>query len=166
MGAVPLGADPDDVVALLTERWGPPDLDTGWEPGASSRYGVCPGRSRGAEWNHLAVLFSDGGTGIAPAGRRHFFGWLYGEPGEAATWHGEPQRLATPDGLTAGSTVADLRRVYGPRLDVVDTDPTRPSFTLRASPGEHLSGMLSGVGPTATVQVLAGGSTCGDPRLA
>lgn len=167
LGVVALGADADEVVALLTSLWGPPDLDTGWEPGHYSRYGVCPGRSRGAEWNHLAVLFSDGDTGIAPAGRSHFFGWMYGEPGVAITWHGEPESLATHEGLTAGSSLADLQRVYGARLELPDPVASRPpSFSLGDVAGEDLSGLLSGVDPTAKVEVLTGGSPCGDPHLA
>lgn len=155
-----LGADPDVVVAALTALWGPPDLDTGWEPGASSRYGVCPGRSRGAEWNSLAVLFSDGATGIAPAGRRHFFGWLYGTPGETTAYHGQPESLATPEGLTAGSTIKELRHVYGTRLRVADTDAFGPYFLLEGPPEPDLSGYLSDLGAQATVEVLAAGVPC------
>lgn len=163
LGVVALGAEPDDVVPLLTLLWGPPDLDTGWEPGPSSRYGVCPGLSRGVEWNHLAVIFTDGETEMAPAGGSHFFSWMYGEPGEPATWKGKPESLATPDGLTTGSTVADLRRLYGTRLEVTDPLLDKPTFSVVAPPGGGISGLLSGVDPAATIEVLSAGGPCGDP---
>lgn len=158
LGIVAFGMAPDAVVAALTDRWGRPDLDTGWEPGATSRYGSCPGRSRGVEWNKLFVLFSDGDTGLAPAGQAHFFAWMYGAPGER-TYRGQPTGLSTPDGLSSGSTLADLRRIYGSRLDL-DPQVAAPRFTLRQPRGRPLSGLLSGTGPAAEVALLAAGAPC------
>ena len=78
IGAFLFGADPDQVIAGLTLRWGPPDGDTGWIAAGSSPYGACPGRVvRGVNWRGFTVLFSDGATPRGQAGTRHFFTWVY-----------------------------------------------------------------------------------------
>ena len=63
IGAFLFGADPDQVLAGLTLRWGPPDGDSGWVAARSSPYGPCPGTVvRGVDWRGFTVLFSDGAT--------------------------------------------------------------------------------------------------------
>ena len=78
IGAFLFGADPDQVLAGLTLRWGPPDGDSGWVAARSSPYGPCPGTVvRGVNWRGFTVLFSDGATPRGKAGTRHFFTWEY-----------------------------------------------------------------------------------------
>lgn len=78
IGAFRFGAEPDEVIAGLTLRWGPPDGDSGWLAAPASPYGPCPGTVvRGVNWRGFTVLFSDGATPWGPAGKRHFFRWEY-----------------------------------------------------------------------------------------
>ncbi len=64
IGAFLFGADPDQVLAGLTLRWGPPDGDSGWITARTSPYGPCPGSVvRGVDWRGFTVLFSDGSAG-------------------------------------------------------------------------------------------------------
>ncbi|HEV7862871.1 MAG TPA: hypothetical protein VGR20_09230, partial [Acidimicrobiia bacterium] len=78
VGAFIFGAEPDQVIAGLTLRWGPPDGDSGWVAPGSTAYGACPGTVvRAVNWRGFVVLFSDGATPRGQAGVRHFFTWEY-----------------------------------------------------------------------------------------
>jgi len=91
IGAFIFGADPDQVIAGLTLRWGPPDGDSGWIAAGTSPYGPCPGNVvRGVNWRGFTVLFSDGATPRGQAGTRHFFTWEYqvDDPAHPAPYKG------------------------------------------------------------------------------
>jgi hypothetical protein len=166
LGAVRFGDDPDQVLAGLTLRWAPPDTDSGWVPAPNSPFGVCPGNEvRVVEWRGFRVYFSDGPTPFGPAGRRHFFTWQYlaadfdaprPDPG------GNRPPLRTVEGITVASSVADLQRAYGDRLELFDNEEGGgPSFGVQTADG-GLFGFVTSVDPGGLVRSITGGGGCGD----
>ncbi len=166
LGAVRFGDDPDQVLAGLTLRWAPPDTDSGWVAAGSSPYGVCPGNQvRVVEWQGFRVFFSDGPTPFGPAGRRHFFTWEYRaadfdaprpDPG------GNRPPLHTAEGITIASTVADLQRAYGDRLELFDQEEGGgPAFGVQTADG-GLFGFVTNVDPGGLVRSITGGGGCGE----
>lgn len=167
IGAFRFGADPDQVIAGLTLRWGPPDGDTGWGPAGSSPhaiFGPCPGTVvRGVNWRSFTVLFSDGPTPWGPAGRRHFFTWQYqvddlGRP--APDRGGNRPPLTTAEGVSVGVTVRKLQEAYGDRLELFDEAPAGPQFGVQTSEG-GLFGSLTGLDPSGIVRSIVSGGGCG-----
>jgi hypothetical protein len=158
LGAVPFGKDVDQVLAALTLRWAPPNTDSRWMPAPGSPFGVCPGNEvRVVEWQGFRVYFSDGPTPFGPAGRRHFFTWVYlSEPG------GNRPRLSTAEGVTIASSVADLQRAYGDRLELFDSEGGGgPSFGVQTENG-GLFGFVTSVDPGGLVRSITGGGGCGE----
>jgi hypothetical protein len=165
IGAFLFGSDPDQVIAGLTLRWGPPDGDSGWVAARSSPYGPCPGNVvRGVNWRGFSVLFSDGATPRGPAGTRHFFTWEYqaddpAHPGPDRGGNRPPLRTAT--GVTVGSTVKALQAAYGDRLELFDEAPDGPQFGVQTSEG-GLYGSVTGLDPGGIVRTIVSGGGCGD----
>jgi hypothetical protein len=165
IGAFLFGADPDQVLAGLTLRWGPPDGDSGWIAARSSPYGPCPGTVvRGVNWRGFTVLFSDGATPRGPAGTRHFFTWEYQVDDPA---HPAPDRggnrppLKTAGGVSVGATVKVLQVAYGDRLELFDEPPDGPQFGVQTSEG-GLYGSLTGLDASGIVRSIVSGGGCGD----
>ena len=165
IGGVGFGATPEVAIAYATAVLGPPDLDTGWIDGLTSRYGVCPEpQVRGAEWGTSAggfgaaftLLFTNGATTHAAPGTEHFFGYYY--------FGGSPA-LATVEGISYGSTNLELQTEI-PSV-VVDEDPFDPSagfWVSNVDPSNQdlLYGFSTSVDPTGTLNAVNGGSTCGE----
>ena len=157
------GADPDQVIAGLTLRWGPPDGDSGWIPAGSSPYGPCPGTVvRGVDWRGFAVLFSDGATPRGQAGTRHFFTWQYqvedaGRPGPDQGGNRPP--LKTDNGVSVGVTVATLQQAYGDRLELFDEAPIGPQFGVQTSEG-GIYGSVTALDPAGVVRWIGAGGGC------
>jgi hypothetical protein len=166
IGAFRFAAAPDEVIAGLTLRWGPPDGDTGWIAAGGSPFGVCPGTVvRGVNWRGFTVLFSDGRTPWAPAGRRHLFTWQYAvdDPARPAPDPGGNRpRLQTPTGASIGSTVQGLRQVYGEALELFDEPPAGPQFGVETGEGGLLYGSVTGHDPAGVVVSMVGGGGCGE----
>ena len=165
IGAFVFGADPDQVIAGLTLRWGPPDGDTGWVAPASTPYGACPGTVvRAVNWRGFAVLFSDGATPRGQAGVRHFFTWEYQVDDPA---HPSPDKggnrppLKAANGVTVGVTVATLQRAYGSALELFDEPPGGPQFGVETPEGA-LYGSLTSLDPGGIVKSIVSGGGCGD----
>jgi hypothetical protein len=163
IGAFLFGSDPDQVIAGLTLRWGPPDGDSGWIAAASSPYGPCPGSVvRGVNWRGFTVLFSDGATPRGQAGTRHFFTWEYQVDDLA---HPSPDKggnrpaLKTTSGVSVGATVAALQSAYGDRLELFDEAPDGPQFGVQTSEG-GLYGSLTGLDPGGIVRTIVSGGGC------
>lgn len=157
LGAHRFGDDVDEVLAGLTLRWGPPNQDSNWVPAATSPFGACPGEEvRGVEWTGFQVLFSGGSTPFAPAGRRHFFTWVYRAPEPG----GHRPRLHTDAGISVGATVAELQGAYGDRLELFD-DPEGggPRFGI-TTPDGLLNGAVTSKDPAGTVTSIVGGGGC------
>jgi hypothetical protein len=164
IGAFVFGADPDQVLAGLTLRWGPPDSDSGWVAAASSPYGPCPGTVvRGIDWRGFTVLFSDGATPRGTAGIRHFFTWEYrvDDPARPAPDPGGNRPpLRTANGVSVGATVEALRRAYGDRLELFDEAPAGPRFGVQTS-GGGLYGSLTSLEASGIARSIVSGGGCG-----
>jgi hypothetical protein len=167
IGAFLFGADPDQVIAGLTLRWGPPDGDSGWIAAGTSPYGPCPGTVvRGVSWRGFAVLFSDGATPRGPAGTRHFFTWQYQVDDLA---HPAPDKggnrpaLKTANGVSVGATVKALQVAFGDRLELFDEAPDGPQFGVQTSEG-GLYGSVTSLDASGIVRTIVSGGGCGqDP---
>ena len=165
IGAFIFGADPDQVIAGLTLRWGPPDGDSGWIAAGSSPYGACPGSVvRGVEWRGFTVLFSDGATPRGKAGARHFFTWEYqvadlAHP--APDGGGNRPVLKTAKGASVGVTVKEMQAAYGDALELFDEPPGGPQFGVQTSEG-GLFGSVTSLDPSGIVRTIVSGGGCGD----
>jgi hypothetical protein len=165
IGAFLFGSDPDQVIAGLTLRWGPPDGDSGWVAARTSPYGPCPGNVvRGVNWQAFTVLFSDGATPRGQAGTRHFFTWEY-QVGNTARpapdKGGNRPPLKTANGVSVGATVQALRAAYGDALELFDEPPGGPQFGVQTSEG-GLFGSVTGLDPGGVVKTIVSGGGCGD----
>jgi hypothetical protein len=163
IGAFIFGADPDQVIAGLTLRWGPPDGDSGWIAAGASPYGPCPGNVvRGVNWRGFTVLFSDGATPRGQAGTRHFFTWEYQVDNPA---HPVPDKggnrppLKTARGIGVGATVQALKAAYGDPLELFDEPPDGPQFGVETSEGA-LYGSLTSLDPGGIVRSIVSGGGC------
>ena len=165
IGAFTFGADPDQVLAGLTLRWGPPDGDSGWVAAGSSRYGPCPGTVvRGVNWRGFTVLFSDGATPRGTAGTRHFFTWDYqvDDPTRPAPDRGGNRpALTTANGVSVGATVQALQRAYGDRLELFEEPPDGPQFGVQTPEG-GLYGSLTSLASTGIARSIVSGGGCGE----
>lgn len=152
LGDVRFGVDPEGVISYLKKRLGEPDSDSGYID-SYSEFGSCPGsRVRGVQWGDLLLLFGDEST--VADGRLHFFSWKYGPvTGSRA----EPPGLATEAGITLGSSVAELRRLY-PQSEIFSDEIYGAGFEIERT----LSGSLSSTERNGTVTVLYGGISCGE----
>jgi hypothetical protein len=165
IGAFRFGAAPDEVIAGLTLRWGPPDGDTGWIAPGASPYGDCPGTVvRGVDWRGFTVLFSDGATPLGQAGTRHFFTWIYqvgDQARPAADRGGNRPRLQTANGVSVGATVTALQAAWGEALELFDEPPRGPQFGVQTSDG-GLFGSVTSLEPGGIVRSIVGGGGCGE----
>jgi hypothetical protein len=163
VGAFLFGADPDQVIAGLTLRWGPPDGDSGWIAAPTSPYGPCPGNVvRGVNWRSFTVLFSDGATPRGKAGTRHFFTWEYqvADPAHPAPDKGGNRPpLKTAKGISVGATVAALKAAYGDPLELFDEPPDGPQFGVETPEGA-LYGSLTALDPGGIVRSIVSGGGC------
>jgi hypothetical protein len=151
IGTAGFGADPDGVVQYLNSYLGPPSNDTGWIDPLS--IGLCAGTElRQVSWGVLTLLFGD--VSEVVQGRRHFFGYAYGDQGEIGA---APVGLETTRGVAIGSRVVDVRAAYPAATINPEDDFTPPFFFVNDS----LRGFLTGVTDDATVTAILGGGDCG-----
>jgi hypothetical protein len=151
IGTAGFGADPDGVVEYINSYLGPPSNDTGWIDPLT--IGLCSGDElRQVSWGVLTLLFGD--VSDVVQGRRHFFGYGYGDQGEIGA---EPVGLQTTRGVMIGSRVIDVRAAYPAATINPEDDFTPPFFFVNDS----LRGFLTGVSDDATVTAILGGGDCG-----
>ncbi len=151
IGTAGFGADPDGVVEYLNSYLGPPSNDTGWIDPLT--IGLCSGTEiRQVAWGVLVLLFGD--VSEVVQGRRHFFGYAYGDQGEIGA---APVGLQTTRGVAIGSRVVDVRAAYPAATINPEDDFTPPFFFVNDS----LRGFLTGVTDDATVTAILGGGDCG-----
>ncbi len=144
LGVVAFGDEANRVLAALAGRLGPP-TDDGPLP-------ACPSGEldRLVRFGELSVLVATTG------GVERFVAWDIGPSSGAVT------RLATAEGISVGSTLAQLRSAYGERLQLTRDDPFGPGFEIDLGGRSRLGGTLTGTGTGDTVATLAGGSaSCG-----
>jgi hypothetical protein len=153
VGDAEFGADADEVIGYVRSILGQPTADSGWADPFSS-FGVCPGTEvRGVTWGDLTLLFGD--SSVVASGRRHFFTYSYGPVFAAAI---EPAGLMTSNGLSVGSTVAQLRAAFPLVVVNPGDDIFAPNFYI----DDNFTGFLSGTADTDTIQSITGGIGCGE----
>jgi hypothetical protein len=141
LGVASFGATQRQALGALRAKLGRPDETGSWKNG-STPFGICPGATRAVRWGRLYVLFTNGPTRYAAAGRWHLFAYQVD---------------------AVQRTVAELRAAYGGRLRMSYGEPGMVHrFRVRFGAGGELSGGLSGGTPTATVTGLAAGARCGE----
>ena len=152
IGDARFGVEPDGVIGYVKAILGAPDRDTGWID-SFSEFGSCPGTEvRAVEWANLRLLFGD--QSDFNTGRRHFYGWQYGPPVDSKIG---PLGPATDGGITVGSTVRDIVKVY-PDVEIYNDEIFGPGFEIEAT----LTGTLSDDAPSGLVLALYGGTACGE----
>lgn len=145
LGVLAFGEPVDTALPLLTDAVG------GQPTGDSTTTGEMPQGFGGTavrfvEFGRLTVIFSDGAY-YRDDGVMHFAGWTL-----AGT---DPTGPATPEGVTLGSTVDELRTAFGDELH------------LDSAPSECDGRWHFGVGPSALgfEGVLSGPSTDGSSSV-
>jgi hypothetical protein len=140
LGATSLGTPADQAVAAVKKALGTPSRDLK-NPGAT-----CPGPDRLVSWGRFSLYFT--GDKLS--------GWGYDSKPAG------PPQLATPSGITIGSTVATLRRVYGAKLEVHPAESPFPASFRMPAGGSDLTGTLTGTADSDTATSLAFGVSCGE----
>lgn len=139
LGVVDFGVEAATALAALEARLGPPVDDR--------PLGSCPSGEvdRVVQFAELSVLVDVAGD------TERFVAWDLGAPST-----GRP-RLTTADGIGIGTSLAELRSVYGDRLRLARDDPFGPAFEVEVDPPGRLGGTLTGIADDATVATLSGG---------
>lgn len=160
-GIAVFGDAMDRVLAVLGERFGPPDEEvTNQNNPEGNIFGVCPGAQVGnryVRWGRLWVLFTDGQSSYGH-GRWHLF--AYYVKGQQVSGRPDP---TTDRGVHVGSTVAELRDAYGRRVQIAPIE-VPPSHGFRIGPhrGPAIDGLLSSTAANGLVTQLHGGQRCGE----
>ena len=153
LGDAVFGADADEVVDYINSIAGTPTSDSGWADPFSA-FGVCPGTEvRGVTWGDLLVLFSD--ESLVATGRRHFFSYSYGPPFTSSP---RPAGMRTPNGVTLGSTVAELRAAHPDVIVTPGDEIFGPSFHVN----DNFNGFLTGGSDDDRLETIIGGVGCGE----
>ena len=174
LGVVGFGAGEREALDRLERRLGAPDERGAWR--GPTPFGTCPGPVRAVRWGRLYVLFTSGPTRYAAGGRWHLFTYQVDAVRRTAVdpdYSGPtpppdppPLRGASPRtaaGIGFGSTLAELRRAYGRRLQASFGEPAMVyQFRVDFGAAGELSGSLSGGTPGATITFLAAGALCGE----
>jgi hypothetical protein len=173
LGVVAFGSAERDAMGALQDRLGRPAERGSWS--GATPFGTCPGPVRAVRWGRLYVLFTNGSTRYAPVGRWHLFAWQVETlqrskvdpqyagptPPTAPPLRGYSPRTAA--GIGVGSTVAELRAVYGSRVRISYGTPGNIyRFRIGQGAAGELSGSLSGGTLRATVTGLDAGAVCGE----
>ncbi|HVL04165.1 MAG TPA: hypothetical protein VM386_06995 [Acidimicrobiales bacterium] len=139
LGVVSFGVEAATAFAALEARLGPPVDD---RPLGSCASGEV---DRVVQFAELSVLVDVAGDS------ERFVAWDLGAPST-----GRP-RLTTAEGIGIGTSLAELRSVYGDRLRLARDDPFGPAFEVEVDPPGRLGGTLTGITDGATVATLSGG---------
>ena len=153
VGAASFGDDPDTAIAAVSGVLGDPTDDSGWvDPFTIS---ACPGNEyRRVSWGAFSLQFSDS-TSVAD-GRRHFFGYEYGEVGSTDV---QPPGLETSEGIGIGSTVAELKQAYpGVAVFAGEEGLSSSGFEVQEN---RLGGQLTDPSDAGFVVLIRGGDFCG-----
>lgn len=155
LGIVDLGAPFADAVEAVTGELGPPTDDTGWVA-AVSDLGTCPGTTvRVVRWNSLRLFFSDGPTEFGEE-TRHLFYYSQSTVGSDT-----PLLLTTTTGVGLGTTVGELKEVYGSAVQFDLGARTGATFAITTDGPGLLAGTVSSTGTDGAVTSIGGGFGCG-----
>jgi hypothetical protein len=130
LGATRVGAPFRDAVAAVTAELGSPSGDP---PGDTA----CIGAEDEAAWGPFRLASSGG---------------------RVSGWRSTSKTLATPAGVTAGTTLSALRQAYGDLVEV-RPPPEPDGLPVFVVGGARIGGTLTGQAPTDTVTTLFNG-TC------
>ena len=144
------GDDADITLARLIVLAGDPRTDSGWKQVA-----LCTGdETRRMSFGDLEVVFTKNAAG-SPTGSRTFQQWFVDSPGKT------PDGLVTLDRIGIGSTVADLRKLYGSALKVVNPIPGDPSGLFTTSEGgTFIDGITTGSSDRSWIRQMWAGTAC------
>jgi hypothetical protein len=144
------GDDADGTLTRLVALVGQPTTDSGWK-----QVELCTGdETRRVEFHDLELVFIKNAVG-APNGSRTFQQWFVDDPGK------RPDGLVTLDRIGIGSTLGDLREVYGSALKVVQPITGDPSGLFTTSEtGTFIDGITTGVIDKAWIKQMWAGSAC------
>jgi hypothetical protein len=157
-GIATFGDPMDRVLTTLRQRLGLPDEEVSNENNPEGNiFGVCPGGSnRYVRWGRLWVLFT--AQSRYGQGRWHLFAYYV----KGAQVSGRPDP-ATQRGIHVGSTVAELRAAYGPRVEIFPIEvPPVDGFRIGPPSGPAIDGLLSSTTANGRVTQLHGGQGCGE----
>jgi hypothetical protein len=174
LGVVGFGTGEREALDQLKRRLGAANERGAWR--GATPFGTCPGPVRAVRWGRLYVLFTSGPTRYEAGGRWHLFSYQVDAVRRTAIdpdYNGPPPppdppplRGASPRtaaGIGFGSTLAELRRAYGRRLQVTVGEPGMVyQFRVDFGAAGELSGSLSGGAPSATITFLTAGALCGE----
>jgi hypothetical protein len=150
LGAVSFGADPDGVVTFVTSFLGDASADTGWVDPFT--IGACGGTQlRQVTWGDLQLEFGD--VSVITEGRPHFYAYYYGKEGASTA---SPAGLETDEGISVGSSVAQLLQAYPGVQLRSGNEFVNDSFFIN----DNLTGRLSGLADPDLVQMVIGGIPC------
>ena len=144
------GADPDGVITFVTSFLGGATADTGWVDPFT--IGACGGTQlRQVTWGDLQLEFGD--VSDIAEGRPHFYAYYYGKEGQSSA---SPAGLETAEGISVGSTVAQLLAAYPTVQLRIGDEFMNDSFFVN----DNLTGRLSGLADPDVVQMVIGGIPC------
>ena len=150
LGAVSFGANPDGVITFVTSFLGGASADTGWVDPFT--IGACGGTQlRQVTWGDLQLEFGD--VSNIAEGRPHFYAYYYGKEGLSSA---SPAGLATDEGISVGSSVAQLLQAYPGVQLRSGNEFVNDSFFIN----DNLTGRLSGLADPDLVQMVIGGIPC------
>lgn len=161
------GYDDDDAVAAVSDVLGSPSEDSGWLDSLTDgweQFGVCPSPMvRGVSWGENGVvafqlMFTNGDTDFWIGGVEHFYSFHHYDTTE-------PSGLTTPEGIGLGSTLGDLRSVYGSGSIVIEEDFFDPSlgyWSYDPHDWTGLWGSATGTSDADTITSINGGRGCGE----
>ena len=150
LGAVSFGAAPDGVITFVTSFLGGATADTGWVDPFT--IGACGGTQiRQVTWGDLQLEFGD--VSNVAEGRPHFYAYYYGKEGSSTA---TPSGLETAEGISVGSTVAQLLQAYPGVQLRIGNEFVNDSFFVN----DNLTGRLSGLTDVDLVQMVIGGIPC------
>ena len=144
------GDNADSTLSRVVALVGQASSDTGWKQAE-----LCIGdETRRVVFGNLELVFTKNASGVVN-GSRTFEQWFVDEPGK------QPDGLVTLDRIGIGSTVADLRRVYGAAMKIgqpIVGDPTGLFSTSEG--GTAIDGITTGTSDRSSVRQMWAGTAC------
>ncbi len=144
------GDNADSTLSRIVALIGQPSSDTGWRQAE-----LCIGdETRRVVFGNLELVFTKNASGVLN-GSRTFEQWFVDEPGK------QPDGLVTLDRIGVGSTVADLRRVYGAAMKIGQPVAGDPSVLFSTSDGATaIDGITTGTNDRSSVRQMWAGTAC------